>query len=161
MSAQTSYARNIPKAYAGLIFALGTADKISRDVEGAAGIEFGVAVSRGTDKERQVLPGGAAADFLGITYRDLGREGAANTGAIKYSEKETAGIMRKGYIWAVCPAGCNPGNLVKYTDATGILDSGVAGVGETQLDGAIWDTTAAAGELAVIRLDGINTTAGS
>ena len=161
MSAQTSYARNIPKAYAGLIFALGTADKISRDVEGAAGIEFGVAVSRGTDKERQVLPGGAAADFLGITYRDLGREGAANTGAIKYSEKETAGIMREGYIWAVIPAGGNPGDAIKYTTATGVLDVGTAGVGEIQLDGAQLDTVTAAGELGVIRLGSIDTTTGS
>lgn len=160
MSAQTSYARNIPKAYAGLIYALAPHDNISRDVEGAAGIEFGVAVSRGTDKDRQALPGGATG-FLGITYRDLGREGAANTGAIKYSEKETAGIMRNGYIWAVCPTGCNPGDPVNYVDATGILDSGAAVAGETLINRATWETTAAAGELAVIRLDGTDTTAGA
>ncbi len=159
MSAQTSYARNIPKAYAGLIYALAPHDNVSRDVEGAAGIEFGVVVSRGTDKERQCVLGGT--DFLGITYRDLGREGAANTGAIKYSEKETAGILREGYIWAFCPTGCNPGDQVKYTDADGVLDSGAAAVGETQLNGARWETVAAAGELAVIRLDYSQTTAGS
>ena len=159
MSAQTSYARNIPKAYAGLIYALAPHDNISRDVEGVAGIEFGVAVSRGTDKERQAVAGGD--DFLGITYRDLGREGAANTGAIKYSEKETAGIMREGYIWAVLPAGGNPGDAIKYTTATGVLDVGTAGVGEIQLDGAQLDTVTAAGELGVIRLGSIDTTTGS
>lgn len=159
MSAQTSYARNIPVAYAGLIYALAPHDNISRDVETVAGIEFGVAVSRGTDKERQAVVGGT--DFLGITYRDLGREGAANTGAIKYSEKETAGIMRKGYIWATIPTGGNPGDSIKYNNTTGVLDVGTAGVGETQLDGAQLDTVAAAGELGVIRLDGINTSAGS
>lgn len=158
MSAQTSYSQNIPKAYAGLIYALAPFDSISRSVETAAGIDFGVAVSRGTDKENQVVLGGT--DFVGITYRDLGREGAVNTGDIKYSEKETAGIMRNGYIWAVCPSGCNPGDPVNYVNATGVLDSGAAVAGETLINRAYWDTTAAAGELAVIRLDGTDTTAG-
>ena len=159
MSVQTSYSRNISRAYAGMIYALGTSDKISRSVETAAGVPFATAVSRGTDKERQAVIGGS--DFLGITYRDLGREGAANGSTIKYSVKETAGIMREGYIWAVCPTGCNPGDSVNYVIATGVIDAGAAVAGEMQLDGAQWDTVAAAGELAVIRLGSINTTAGS
>lgn len=159
MSAQTSYSIKQPKAYAGLVYAQAPHDIVSRDVETVAGIGFGVAVSRGTNKERQIVAGGT--DFTGITIRSLDKEGAANTGAIQWNEKEAAGIMRDGYIWAVCPTGCNPGDQVKYTDATGVIDSGAAGAGETQLDGAQWDTVAAAGELAVIRLNSLNTTAGS
>ena len=74
---------------------------------------------------------------------------------------ETAGVMRSGYIWAVCPTGCVPGNAVNYADGTGILDSGAAGASETQLDGATWETTASAGELAVIRIQTSAVTAGS
>jgi hypothetical protein len=48
-----------------------------------------------------------------------------------------------------------------YTDGTGVLDSGAAGASETQLDGATWETTAAAGELAVIRLNTSAVTAGA
>lgn len=159
MSAQTSYSIKQPKAYAGLVYAQAPHDIVSRDVETVAGIGFGVAVSRGTDLERQVVAGGTA--FLGITIRSLDKEGAANTGAIQWNEKEAAGILRDGYIWAVCPSGCNPGDPVNYVNATGVLDSGAAVAGETALDGAQWETVAAAGELAVIRIDSSATTAGA
>jgi len=159
MSAQTSYTKNIGKALPGLIYALHPSKIDSRAVETAAGIGFGVAVSRGTDKDNQVIVGGT--DFFGITVRSLEREGVYGTGLTQYDQKETAGLLREGYIWAICPAGCTPGQPVKYDDTTGVLDQGAAGVGETQLDGAVWDTTAAAGELAVIKLDNTNTTAGS
>lgn len=158
MSAQTSYSINQPVAYAGLIYAQAPSDIISRSVETAAGIGFGVAVSRGTDKDNQAVIGGT--DFLGITVRSLDREADDAAGAIEYAEKETAGILRNGYIWAVCPTGCVPGDSVNYVNATGVLDSGTAVAGETQLDGAQWDTTAAAGGLAVIRLETLATTAG-
>jgi len=160
MSAQTSYSIKQPIAYAGMVYAQAPHDIISRDVETVAGIPFGVAVSRGTDLERQVVLGGATG-FTGITIRSLDREGAVNTAAIQYNEKETAGVIRDGYVWAVCPSGCNPGDSVNYVDATGVIDSGTAVSGETQLDGAQWDTVAAAGELAVIRLNSLDTTAGS
>lgn len=159
MSAQTSYNINQGKAYAGLIYAQAPHDIVSSLVETVAGIGFGVAVSRGTDKERQVVVGGT--DFCGITIRSLDKEGAANTGAIQWNETESAGILREGYIWAVIPTGGNPGDAIKYNNTTGVLDVGAAGAGETQLDGAQLDTVTAAGELGVIRLDGLSTTAGS
>lgn len=159
MSAQTSYSINQNAAYAGLIYAQAPHDIISRSVETVAGIGFGVAVSRGTDKDKQAVLGGT--DFIGITVRSLDREGAANTGAISYAETESAAIIRSGYIWAVCPTGCTPGDAVLYTDADGVLDAGTAGADQTQLDDAQWDTTASAGELAVIRIGGISTTAGA
>lgn len=152
MSAQTSYSINQPVAYAGLIYALHPHDIDSMSVETAAGIAFGVAVSRGTDPDRQIVLGGDAA-FYGITIRSLEREGDDAAGAISYSEKETAGVMRKGYIWVVCPTGCVPGDSVKYNDTTGVIDAGVAGAGETQLNNASFETTAAAGGLAVLKLE--------
>lgn len=158
MSAQTSYSINQGVALAGLIFALHPSEIDSFIVETAAGIGFGVAVGRGTD-DRQCVIG--TANFLGISVRSLEREGVANTGAIEYSETEAAGVLRKGYIWAVCPTGCSPGDSVLYTTATGVLDSGTAAAGETQVDGATWESTAAAGGLAIIRLETTSTTAGA
>lgn len=150
MSAQTSYSIKQPKAYAGLVYAQSPHDIVSRDVETVAGIGFGVAVSRGTDKERQIDAGGA--DFIGITIRSLDKEGAANTGAIQWNETESAGVLRTGYIWTACPAGCNPGDAVKYTNATGVIDAGAPVAGETAIANAQWETVAAAGGLAVIRI---------
>tara|TARA_R110000744_G_scaffold111795_2_gene209988 strand:- start:871 stop:1359 length:489 start_codon:yes stop_codon:yes gene_type:complete len=156
MSAQTSYAINIRTAIAGMLVDLHNHDIISRSIETVAGVGFGVVVSRGTDKDNQAVIGGTVG-ILGVTVRSLDREGAANTGLVKYSEKETAGILRDGYIYAVCPSGCNPGDPVNFVEATGVLDSGApAGVGETGLDDCFWDSTAAAGELAVLRVKNVN-----
>jgi len=151
MSAQVAYAISQAVAYAGLIFAQSPHDIVSRDVEGAAGIGFGVAVSRGTDKDRQAIIGGS--DYLGVTVRALDREGAANSGDIEYAETEAAAIMRDGYLWAICPTGCTPGAAVLFNDTTGILDAGTAGGGETQLNGSSWESTTAAGALGIIRLN--------
>ena len=159
MSAQLSYDIRQGKGYAGLIYAQAPSDIISRSVETTAGIGFGVAVKRGTNPDKQVVIA-TSANFLGITIRSLEQEGG-EAGAIRWDVKETAGIMRVGYIWAVCPTGCVPGNAVNYADGTGVLDSGAAGVGETQLNGATWETTAIAGELAVIRIQTSAVTAGS
>lgn len=159
MSAQLTYTSKQPKAYAGLIYALHPDHIDSRSVETAAGIEFGRAVSRGTDLENQCVVGGT--DFLGITVRSLDREGQANTGEVIYSQYETAAIMRFGYIWVNLPAGGSPGDAVKYNNTTGVIDIGTAGAGETQLDGASLETEVAAGALGVIRLQNTNTTAGS
>jgi hypothetical protein len=159
MSAQTSYDIRQGKAYAGLIYAQAPHDIVSRSVETVAGIGFGVAVTRGTDADKQIVPA-ASADFLGVTIRSLEQEGG-EAGAIKWDVKETAGVMRSGYIWAVCPTGCVPGDAVNYADGTGVLDSGAAGAGSTSLDGASWETTAVAGELAVVRLSTSAVTAGS
>ena len=159
MSAQTSYDIRQDKAYAGLIYAQAPHDIVSRAVETAGGIAFGVAVTRGTDADKQIVPA-ASADFLGITIRSLEKEGGT-AGAIQWNAKETAGVMRSGYIWAVCPTGCVPGDAVNYADGTGVLDSGAAGIGSTNLVGSTWETTAVAGELAVLRLNTSAVTAGS
>lgn len=150
MSAQLSYSINQAAAYAGGLYSLAPADLVSRAVETVAGVGFGLAVSRGTDKSSQVTLGGT--DFLGVSVRDLGREGAVNTGAIQYNENDAAAIMRSGYVWANCVSGCTAGNAVKYVQATGALDAGAPGAGETAITGATWETTAAAGALAVLRL---------
>ena len=159
MSAQTSYDIRQDKAYAGLIYAQAPHDIVSRAVETAGGIAFGVAVTRGTDADKQIVPA-ASADFLGITIRSLEKEGGT-AGAIQWNAKETAGVMRSGYIWAVCPTGCVPGDAVNYADGTGVLDSGAAGTGSTNLVGSAWETTAVAGELAVVRLSTSAVTAGA
>jgi hypothetical protein len=159
MSAQTAYALNIAKAVAGLLYAQAPHDVISRSIETAAGAAFGLAVSRGTDADSQAVIGGTA--FLGVTLRTLDLEGAANTGAISYAVTETAAIISNGYVWVVCPTGCVPGDAVNYVAATGVLDSGAAAAGEQALNDAEWVTTAAAGGLAVLRLNSTKTTAGS
>jgi hypothetical protein len=158
MSGQNSYDLRQASGYAGQVYSDAPKDIITRAVETAAGIDFGVAVSQGAADDQATLGGTA---YLGVSIRSLDQEGAANTGAIKWDETEAMGILRTGYIYAVCPTGCVPMDAVKFTNTTGALDSGVAGVGETQLNGGTWQYTAAAGEIGVIRLESTLTTAGS
>lgn len=156
MSAQTSYEINQPVGYAGLVYAQAPHDIVSRYIETEAGIPFGVAVSRGTDTQNQVVLGGV--NFTGITIRSLDKEGVAYTGDVQWNFREAAGVIRNGYVWVVCVSGCNPGDPVKYNSVTGEFDSGAAASGETQLDDAQFDTAAAAGELAVLRLNSLKNT---
>ena len=145
MSAQTSYTILQAKGLPGDLYALDPHEIASRAIEGTA--PFGIAVSKGTNKDTQAVKGGA--DFLGITVRVLDKEGAANTGAIQYEDKEVASILRNGSIWAICPQGCVSGDPVDYDPATGVLANGGLG---TVIAGAKWDVSANAGELSIIRL---------
>lgn len=159
MSAQTSYTRNLRKALAGMIFDLSDRVLSSRSCENGP-CAFGIGVTRGTDADNQAEPAVDETGFKGVTVRVLDMEGAANTGALQYEDTETMALMEKGKIWVTVPAGCVPGDLAKYTNGTGVIDAGAAGAGETQLDG-YFDTTAAAGEVAVLVLNSTSTTAGA
>ncbi len=160
MVAQTTYEINTEQALAGMLADIHNHDIDSFSVETALGADFGIAVSRGTDAERQIVIGGAT-NFVGITVRTLDIEGAINTGLIKLQKDDTAAVLSEGYIFVVCPTGCVPDDLVNYVEATGVIDSGAAvGVGETTLDGAKWQTTTAAGELGIIKIDNRNVTPG-
>ncbi len=156
MSAQTSYLINQAIALAGMIADLGFQERRSFIAEGP--VDFGIAVSGGTDKEKQVIAGGT--DFYGISYRSIEREGQAN-GTINYLDKDTVGVLREGYIWVTLAVGAAVGASIKYTNATGALSTGAAVAGETQLDDARLETVVLAGELGLVRLAGISTTAGA
>ncbi len=159
MSAQTSYTRNLRKALAGMIFDLSDRVLSSRSCENGP-CAFGIGVTRGTDADNQAEPAVDETGFKGITVRALDMEGAANTGLIQYEDTESMAIMEKGKIWVAVPSGCVPGDLGHYTNGTGVIDAGAATVGQTQMDG-YFDTTAAAGEVAVFVLNSTDTTAGA
>lgn len=146
MAAQLAYSTNAVVSYEGVIYALTPNTTDSFSVETVAGIPFGRAVSRGTDPERQVIVGGSA--FLGFTVRELTREGAVNTAATQYDESTTAAVMRIGFFWAICVAGCNAGDVVTFDAVTGALSTTVG----TAVAGAKWQRLAAAGELSVVQM---------
>jgi hypothetical protein len=150
MSAQTTYVRNMPVAYAGLIADLEPAEIISKVAEGSA-IGFGKTVSRGTSDDQATLGGTA---LIGITVRSLDREGAASTGAIDYDDESTMAVVRKGYIWAVITETGVPGNQLNSVNATGAIGVGAAVAGETDMVGATLESTVvSAGDLGIVRVD--------
>ena len=151
MSGQTSYEINTANAVAGQVADIGFNEIDSFLAEGI--VAFGVVVSRGTN-DGQVAVGGDATG-IGVSVRDLAREGAANTGEVAYADKETVAVMRFGSgskIYAVIPSGGSAGDVLNYVDATGVIDAGVAVAGETDITGATLEEDVAAGKVGKIRL---------
>jgi hypothetical protein len=149
MSVQTTYTRLTDARMHGSL-----SDLNENEIQSAAAevaIPVGVAVTRGTDPENQVILA-ADADFLGIAIRDLSREGVINTGLLDYKIGEMVSVLRSGRINLTCATGCTAGDAANYNDTTGVIDSGAAGAGETDIGGAVWETTTAAGEVGVLRL---------
>ena len=142
MSVQTSYGDNIAVGYAGGLANEEPRVLISRTVEDAAGIAFGLAVMQGTADKGCVVSDGTS--FLGVTVRDQSVDPAAPS---IFAELDNARIMTKGVIWIANSGGVIAGDFVEALSA-GALGTSTTG----NIDGARWDTTADDGELAQLRL---------
>ncbi len=155
MAVQTSYNDNQPAAVAGAQATMIPATMISRTVEGAA-LGFGKPVKQGTaDKGCALFNGGTV---LGITVLDRSASGQTVSGgqvtgqtADTFGVGESARVMTKGDIWVVCASGCVAGDPVWVRPSNGDFQKTNAN-SAVQIAGARWDTSAAAGELAVVRL---------
>lgn len=116
---------------------------ISRSVENEEGIGFGIAVIRGTE-DKQILPAEEGGSFLGVTVRD------STQFADIYPQFETAAVITKGTIVVKAGVAVDAGDPVSVLEADGTW--GKAAADSITVAGAVWDTSAGAGELAVIRL---------
>lgn len=141
MAIQTEYNATLAPAVAGAQATMVPATIISRNVEDADGIGFGVAVSQG-DADKGVTAGGA--EFVGITLLDRSAAGEGDT----FRQGDSARVLTKGDIWVVTAGAVAAGDGVAV-DAGG--DFTAAGADDA-IPGARWDTSATSGQLAVIRL---------
>lgn len=155
MAIQTTYGDELASAVAGMRATSIPATIVSRTVETAA-VGFGKAVEQGTaDKGCKAFDGGTV---FGITVLDRSASGlTVSAGLItgetadSYGVGESAAVLLKGDVWAVCATGCAAGDPVYVRPSNGNFqntntDSAV------QIAGARWDTTAAAAGLAIINL---------
>lgn len=164
MSVQTSYPLNTAVALEGHLDSTAIYDSTSRAVEGEIG--FGRAVVRGTNPGTQViLPSGPAPVFYGVAIRIIGHENTLNNNQfqprISYYNKETAEILRAGYIWVWTEQAVTPADPVYYRYAAGSetvigrfrkdADTATAAL----LDGASFEGSAGAGTLVLLRLPAI------
>lgn len=137
---QTNYTVNIPGKKAGHIPDMTDADLISRNVETAGGIGFGVAVAQGADDKGCIVFAGTG--FLGVTTRDR----SVLVGE-RYSQYESARILRKGPITVFADVAVVAGDAVALTPAGAFTN---VATGNTVVPNARWETAAAAGALANI-----------
>lgn len=148
MSAQDTYEIELDRRIHGSLNDLNDNELQSGNAE--AVIAIGIAVARGTLANQVVVAGDA--DFLGISIRDLSKEGQIDDQTINYEIGDNVSVLRSGRINITCPAGCTAGDPVKYTDADGVLDAGAPAAGETAIGGATWETTTSAGGVGIVRL---------
>lgn len=106
---------------------------ISRAVETAAGIGFGLVCSRGTDKDKQIVLGGATP--LGIVCRSQ----YYDNGAESVAQYEEAKIIRCGFVYLNIATTANAGSALCYRTATGVVDSGAPGGGEVAFAGELME----------------------
>ena len=130
---------------AGAIVNTENSNIISRTVEDAAGIAFGLAVAQGENDKgcRAVTTGDAA--FVGVTVLD--RTAGDLNGNGKFKQYESARILEEGVIWVEVTAAVKAGDAAAVDLATGKFNKAGAAMA-----GARFETSAASGGLAQLRL---------
>ena len=101
-------------------------------------------------------------NFLGITilptrgeYNVItGSDGAPDGTPLSYPTGDTARVASEGDYWVITADAVDPGDAVTVVAATGVLGSDTPSATHGLLPGAQWMTKAAAGGLAIVRLDG-------
>lgn len=155
MAIQTSYPSNMAAAVAGMRASSIPATIVSRTVETAA-VGFGKAVEQGAaDNGCKLFDGGVV---FGITLLDRSASGLTLSGGLitgetvdSYGVGESAAVILKGDVWAVCATGCAPGDPVYVRPSNGDFQNDNTN-SAVLIPGARWNTTAAAAALAIIYL---------
>lgn len=150
MAVQSTYLDNMAAAYEGMIANGEPNVLISREVETSAGIGFGVPVIQGTADKQCDVVAASTNDVIGITVRDQ------STTDDTFAENDTALLMRKGVMWVTVTdaGGVSAGDEVWVKVSDGTFSNADAGTnGSLKLAGCRWETSAANGALAAIRVD--------
>jgi hypothetical protein len=144
---QTTYSNTIAKGYPGMVASGETSNRISRTIEDAAGVGFGVPVYRGAGDHGCTATVGTLATFLGWTIAVSGQGLVAGQTADTYAQYDNVPIEPFGPIYInvkgvvadgaaiTVGAGANLADLYGATaaDATHIATGWVAD--ETVTDG--------------------------
>lgn len=150
MAVQTVYNETQPAGVAGAQATMIPATIISRNVENAAGIGFGVAVAQGAAAKGIVPFGTGATTYVGFTLLDRSAEGTPTT-PDGFGQRDSARVITKGDLWVNATVAVTAGQPVYLVAATGVVTN--VSTGNTAVPNAMFDTTTtAANQLAVIRL---------
>jgi hypothetical protein len=153
---QTSYATTMRVAFAGLKGDTAPEVILTRQVETAGGIGFGLAVTQGTG-DRQVprcrhRPQG----FIGMTLVDQTAGSTAitpPTNVDQYQQGDIAAVMQAGSVWVLADGAVTAGAPATFTTATGRIGAKtVSTTGIVAMPNAYFETSAADGALALVRL---------
>lgn len=148
MSVQTTYSDTLDAAVVGQRANQEPARLISRNVEDAAGIAFGLAVSQGTADRGAKAFGTGDTAILGISTRERSTDATAPD---VFAENSSALVMTSGCIWVTASVAVNAGDPVYVIPATGAFAK-TSVSSAVLIVGARWDTSTTGAALAVVRL---------
>lgn len=159
MAVQSTYLTEMAPAFHGMIDSTEPNVLISRTVETTGGLAFGLPVIQGTADYEIDDIAASTDEIVGITVRVNDQE------ANNYAAGESALLLRKGVMWITVTdaGGVSAGDPVWVLVSNGTFSNADAGSdGSIRLDGARWETSAANGALAKIRVDlDVGVTAGA
>jgi hypothetical protein len=119
---QTSYSNSIVKGYAGMVADGETSNRISRTIEDAAGVGFGLPVYRGSGDHGCVGTIGTLATFLGFTIATSGIGLVAGATADVYPQYESVPIMTGGAIYVAVKGAVVDGAAITIGAGGGLAD---------------------------------------
>lgn len=140
----TTYKQEMDAGVAGAIATTENKDIVSRAVETAAGIGFGLAVVQGVNDKGIRLPITGDTKIFGVTVLDRTAGDLING---KFQQYESARVMTKGTIWVQVTEDVKAGDDVAVDLATAKFNK--AGV---KIANARYETSAATGGLAQIHI---------
>ena len=150
---QNTYTETPAFGYPGMVANGETSNRISRTIEDAAGVGFGVPVYRGTGDHGCTATVGTAATFLGFTIADHGVAVVAGGTADTFAQYRTVGIMTGGVMWVTNTGAVTDGASVTIGKGAGLADGiGVTAADATHIatNGWVFDDTNAATGIARI-----------
>ncbi len=134
MAVQDTYSESIRPAVPGQLVDSSPKTLISRTVEDANGIGFGVPAYQGT-RDKGIKNAGTANQFVGITVRERSLRAEADG----FKQYDSARLITEGPVWVAAPGAVTAGGTVT--------------LGGVLIPGARYDTsTTAAGQVVQVRL---------
>lgn len=146
---QITYSETLPIGTLGQVVNMETANSISRVIEDAAGIGFGIACFQGVnDLGVTKTPG---TPFKGVTIADktLVIPAYSTVPVDTYLQRQTAGLLDKGVIWVQASAAVAAG-AAAYVTTAGAWTTTASG--NTAIPGATFDSSTTGAGLVKLRL---------
>lgn len=146
MALQTTYSETMPAYAIGRRGNMEEWNTITRTLEQATALKFGVPVQRGAGEHGIVIF--TTGDFLGISEANVV---LGNNTPDQYEQYQSVPVCERGVIGVgVGVGGAVAGAPAYYIAATGLWT--VTSAGNVAVPGAEFDTTAAAGGVALVRV---------
>lgn len=151
------------KGYPGQVADFNPTTIESKTNSAALAIDFGRFVSRSTADDTCRAVTADADKIIGVSVRHPVMVADAS-GNVVYAQYYSLPIMREGYIWVLAAENSVRGdtaiNVVAGNGTVGSTTGGAAAAGRVAMDGtagnikAVWETSASAGEVGLLRVQG-------